>query len=60
MKKQAQVMVDTVFSFGELGFQEVETSKYLTGILEKEGFRSSAAWPAFPRPLLATWGRGSR
>src|SRR5262245_33042575 len=39
MKKQAQVMVDTVFSFGELGFQEVETSKYLTGILEKEGFR---------------------
>jgi aminobenzoyl-glutamate utilization protein B len=22
MKKQAQVMVDTIFSFGELGFQE--------------------------------------
>src|SRR5271167_4657211 len=39
MKKQAQVMVDTVFSFGELGFQEFETSKYLTGILEKEGFK---------------------
>src|SRR5262245_13495816 len=37
MKKQAQVMVDTVFSFGELGFQEFETSKYLTSILEKEG-----------------------
>ncbi len=39
MKKQAQVMVDSVFSFGELGFQEVETSRYLTGILEKEGFK---------------------
>ena len=39
MKKQAQVMVDCVFSFGELGFQEFETSKYLTGILEKEGFK---------------------
>jgi aminobenzoyl-glutamate utilization protein B len=26
MKKQAQVMVDSVFSFGELGFQEIETS----------------------------------
>ena len=38
MKKQAQVMVDSVFSFGELGFQEFETSKYLTGLLEKEGF----------------------
>jgi aminobenzoyl-glutamate utilization protein B len=27
MKKQAQVMVDSVFSFAELGFQEFETSK---------------------------------
>ena len=39
MQKQAQVMVDTVFSFSELGFQEFETSRYLTGILEKEGFK---------------------
>jgi aminobenzoyl-glutamate utilization protein B len=38
MAKLAQEMVDTVFSFGELGFQEVETSKYLTGLLEKHGF----------------------
>ena len=30
MAKETQVMVDTVFSFGELGFQEFETSKYLT------------------------------
>ena len=30
MSKQAQVMVDMVFSFAELGFQEVETAKYLT------------------------------
>ena len=33
-----QQMVDQVFSFGELGFQEVETSRYLIGILEKNGF----------------------
>src|SRR6202142_1600292 len=39
MKKQVQVMVDSVFSFAELGFQEFETSKYLAGILEKEGFK---------------------
>ena len=38
MAKLAQEMVDSVFSFGELGFQEVETSKYLTGQLEKFGF----------------------
>ena len=30
MTKQSQVMIDTVFSFAELGFQEFETSKYLT------------------------------
>ena len=34
----AQRMVDQVFSFGELGMQEVETSKYLAGVLEQNGF----------------------
>ena len=33
--KLVQEMVDSVFSFGELAMQEVETSKYLTAILEK-------------------------
>jgi aminobenzoyl-glutamate utilization protein B len=33
-----QKMVDSVFSFGELGFQEVETSRYLTNILRQQGF----------------------
>jgi aminobenzoyl-glutamate utilization protein B len=32
--KMAKVMVDKVFSFAELGFHEVETSKYLTDILK--------------------------
>src|SRR4029453_5946705 len=35
MRVMTQQMVDQVFSYGELGFQEFETSKYLTGILEK-------------------------
>src|SRR5579883_641693 len=56
MKKQAQVMVDTVFSFGELGFQEFETSKYLTGILEKEGFKVQRGVAGIPTAFLATWG----
>ena len=34
-----QQMVDQVFSFGELGMQEEETSKFLTGVLEKNGFK---------------------
>ena len=39
MAKLAQEMVDSVFSFGELGMQEVETSRYLTAQLEKFGFK---------------------
>src|ERR1700741_4850738 len=56
--KQAQVMTDTVFSFGELVFQEFETSKYLTGILEKEGFRIERGIAGIPTAFVATWGQG--
>ena len=58
MKKQAQVMVDSVFSFGELGFQEFETSKYLSGILEKEGFKIERGIAGIPTAWVATWGSG--
>jgi len=58
MKKQAQVMVDSVFSFGELGFQEFETSKYLTGILEKEGFKVERGVAGIPTAWVASWGEG--
>ena len=30
-------MVDQIFSFGELGFQEFETSAYLVGLLRANG-----------------------
>src|SRR6202171_1305420 len=58
MKKQAQVMVDSVFSFGELGFQELETTKYLASILEKEGFHIERGVAGIPTAFLATWGSG--
>ncbi|HEX4949334.1 MAG TPA: amidohydrolase [Blastocatellia bacterium] len=58
MKKQSQVMVDMVFCFAELGFQEFETSKYLTGILEKEGFRIERGIAGIPTAWTATWGAG--
>ena len=38
--KMAQEMVDMVFSFAELGFQETETSAYLTNVLEKKDFNN--------------------
>jgi aminobenzoyl-glutamate utilization protein B len=58
MTKQAQVMVDSVFSFGELGFQEFETSKYLTGILEKNGFKIERGVYGIPTAWVASWGEG--
>src|SRR5713226_3392273 len=58
MKKQAQVMVDSVFSFGELGFQEFETSKYLSSILEKEGFKIQHNYADIPTAWVASWGEG--
>src|SRR5579862_4622861 len=58
MKKRAQVMVDSVFSFGELGFQEVETSKYLSGILEKNGFQVQHGVAGIPTAWVASWGSG--
>jgi aminobenzoyl-glutamate utilization protein B len=58
MKKRAQVMVDSVFSFGELGMQEFETTKYLSGILEKEGFHVEHGLAGIPTAWVATWGSG--
>jgi len=58
MQKQAQVMVDSVFSFGELGFQEFETTKYLTGILQKEGFKIDRNIAGIPTAWVASWGEG--
>jgi aminobenzoyl-glutamate utilization protein B len=58
MKDFTQQMVDQVFSFGELGFQEVETSKYLTGILRSNGFRIEESIAGIPTAWTATWGSG--
>ncbi len=56
--KLAQVMVDTIFSYGELGFQEFETSKYLTTLLEKNGFKVERGIAGVPTAWMATWGSG--
>ena len=56
--KQVQEIVDMVFSFGELGMQEFETSKYLTGILEQNGFTVQRGVAGMPTAWVATWGSG--
>jgi aminobenzoyl-glutamate utilization protein B len=58
LRKQTQVMVDTVFSFAELGFQEFETSKYLTALLEAEGFKIERGVGGVPTAWIASWGSG--
>ena len=58
LAKLAQEAVDSVFSFGELGFQEVETSKYLTGVLEKYGFKVTRGVSGIPTAWVATFGSG--
>jgi aminobenzoyl-glutamate utilization protein B len=54
----AQQMVDSVFSFSELGFQEFETQRYLTGILEKEGFTIQRGVAGIPSAWTARYGSG--
>ncbi len=58
MAKLAQEMVDSVFSFGELGMQEVETSRYLTAQLEKFGFKITRGQSGIPTAWVATYGSG--
>ncbi len=55
-KETAQEMVDMVFSFSELGFQETETSAYLTGILQKNGFSIEKGIGGIPTAWMAKWG----
>jgi aminobenzoyl-glutamate utilization protein B len=53
-----QQMVDSVFSFGELGFQEYETQRYLVGILRQHGFTVQEGVSGMPTSFVATWGSG--
>src|ERR1044071_4216881 len=56
--KLVQVMVDTVFSYGEPGFQEFRTGDYLTAILAKNGFKITKGVAGIPTAWTATWGEG--
>ncbi|MEW5976728.1 MAG: amidohydrolase [Acidobacteriota bacterium] len=53
-----QQMVDSIFSFSELGFQETQTAEYVTEILAREGFTVSRGLAGMPTAFVATWGSG--
>ncbi|MFQ5789044.1 MAG: amidohydrolase [Acidobacteriota bacterium] len=58
MSKFTQEVVDMIFSFGELGFQELETSRYLADILKRNGFEVEEGIAGIPTAWMATWGSG--
>ena len=53
-----QQMIDQIFSYGELGFQEVETSRYLKQVLRDNGFTVRDSVAGIPTAWVATWGSG--
>lgn len=57
--EMVQEIVDMLFSFGELGFQEYETQRYLTGILEDAGFQIELGVAGMPSAWTARWSNGS-
>ena len=58
MKTHTQQMVDSIFSFGELGFQETETHRYVVDILKKNGFTVEEGVAGIPTAFMASWGSG--
>jgi len=57
-KDFAQQMVDQMFSYGELGFQELETTRYLADILKTNGFTVQEGVAGVPTAFVASWGSG--
>ena len=57
--KLVQEIIDQLFSFGELGMQEFETQRYLTGLLEAEGFEIELGVAGMPSAWTARWSNGS-
>ena len=58
MQVFTQQMVDSIFSFAELGFQETETHRYLVDVLKKNGFTVQEGIAGIPTAFMATWGSG--
>src|SRR5262245_49554328 len=54
----AQQMVDSIFSFSELGFQETETQRYVTDILVRNGFEVQRGVAGVPTSWIGKFGSG--
>lgn len=57
-EKLVQEIVDSLFSFSELGFQEYETQRYISDVLLDNGFRVEKGVAGLPSGWIAKWGSG--
>jgi len=57
-EKLVQEIVDSLFSFSELGFQEYETQRYISEVLLDNGFRVEKGVAGLPSGWIAKWGSG--
>lgn len=58
LRKLTQEVVDMLFSYSELGFQESWTVDYLTSLLAEEGFRIQRECAGMTTCFVASWGSG--
>jgi aminobenzoyl-glutamate utilization protein B len=56
--KAIAVLSDSIFHFAELGMQEFETAKLMTGLLERAGFTVERGISGFPTGFCACFGNG--
>ncbi len=57
-QKLTQEIVDSLFSFSELGYQETWSSEYLVKILREAGFTVETGQAGMPTAFEARWGSG--
>jgi aminobenzoyl-glutamate utilization protein B len=55
---QIATIGDTVFYFGELGMQEIESAKFVKGVLESIGFTVETGTAGMNTNIWAHWGTG--
>src|SRR5262249_11177274 len=57
--KAVATLSDSIFYFAELGMQEIETAKLMTGLLEQAGFKVERGISDFATSFCASCGSGS-
>jgi aminobenzoyl-glutamate utilization protein B len=56
--EQIATIGDTVYYFGELGMQELESAKFIKSVLESIGFTVETGTAGMPTNIWAQWGSG--